>query len=266
MVILNKMEIKVFKIGGQIVDDEASLNEFLSIFSKIEGAKVLVHGGGKIASKLCEKMGITPKMHQGRRITDKTTLKVVVMAYAGLINKTIVSKLQALNVNGIGLTGADGNTIKAHKRINSDIDYGFAGDIDQIETSLLQNLLEKKMVPVIAPITHDKKGQLLNTNADTIANELSVALSELTSVELFYLFDKKGVLLDIKDEDSFIPTIKTNEIETLIANGTIVEGMIPKITNAKNAIEKGVSKITLTNIEELKNILSNQSSGTNILK
>ena len=260
------MEIKVFKIGGQIVDDEVLLEQFISIFSKVEGHKLLVHGGGKIASKLCESLGIVPKMHNGRRITDEPTLKVVVMAYAGLINKNIVALLQANNQNAIGLTGADGNIIQAHKRMNSDIDYGFAGDIDIINTTILEKLLKAWQVPVMAPITHDKKGQLLNTNADTIANELSVALSSDHTVELFYLFDKKGVLTDIKDGDSVLPQIKISEIDGLIKDGTIADGMIPKITNAKNAIENGVSKIILTNIAGLENLLANQTVGTTILK
>ncbi|MEZ5022354.1 MAG: acetylglutamate kinase [Chitinophagales bacterium] len=265
-VLIINMTIKVFKIGGQIVDNEVLLEQFISIFSKVKGYKILVHGGGKIASKLCESLGIVPKMHNGRRITDEPTLKVVVMAYAGLINKNIVALLQAKNQNAIGLSGADGNIIKAHKRMNSEIDYGFAGDIDVIDTSILEKLLETGQVPVMAPITHDKKGQLLNTNADTIANELSVALSVQHTVELFYLFDKKGVLTDIKDEDSVLPQIKISDIDNLINDGTIADGMIPKITNAKNAIKNGVSKIVLTNIEGLENISSNLTVGTTILK
>ena len=259
-----KMNLSIFKIGGQIVENEDLLHDFLTTFSKVEGLKILVHGGGKVASKLCADLNIEPKMHHGRRITDAPTLKVVVMAYAGWINKTIVSKLQALSVSCIGLTGADGNIIEAHKRLNSTIDYGFAGDIDHIDTSFLHDLLNCNMVPIIAPITHDKQGQLLNTNADTIANELAVAFSKSFEVKLFYIFDKKGVLRDMHDENSFLPLIKLSEIDLLIEQGIISDGMIPKITNAKNAIKNGVSSITLTNVEGLQNCTNEATIGTTI--
>ncbi|MCB0503812.1 MAG: acetylglutamate kinase, partial [Bacteroidetes bacterium] len=223
------MEIKVFKIGGQIVDDADQLQQFITILSKIKGKKILIHGGGKIASQLCMDLGIAPKMHNGRRITDESTLKVVVMAYAGWINKSIVAQLQAKDQNVIGLTGADSNFILAHKRQNSAIDYGFAGDIDKVDASVLETILIRDQTPVIAPITHDGKGQLLNTNADTIANEIAVALAYEHSVDLYYLFDKKGVLVNKEDENSLISKIKISEINDLIDKGIIVDGMIPKI-------------------------------------
>lgn len=260
------MEIKVFKIGGQIVDDADQLQQFITILSKIKGNKILVHGGGKIASQLCMDLGITPKMHNGRRITDESTLKVVVMAYAGWINKSIVAQLQAKDQNAIGLTGADSNFILAHKRQNSAIDYGFAGDIDKVDASVLETILIRDQTTVIAPITHDGKGQLLNTNADTIANEIAVALAHEHSVDLYYLFDKKGVLVNKEDENSLISKIKIAEIKNLIDQGIIVDGMIPKIQNAKAAVENGVVKIILTNIAELEKSLDHQTVGTTILK
>ncbi|MCB0501649.1 MAG: acetylglutamate kinase [Bacteroidetes bacterium] len=260
------MEIKVFKIGGQIVDDADQLQQFITILSKIKGNKILVHGGGKIASQLCMDLGIAPKMHNGRRITDEATLKVVVMAYAGWINKSIVAQLQAKDQNAVGLTGADCNFILAHKRRNSAIDYGFAGDIDKVDASFLETILTKNQIPVVAPITHDGKGQLLNTNADTIANEIAVALAHEHSVDLYYLFDKKGVLADKENEQSVINEIKIAEINDLIDKGIIVDGMIPKIQNAKAALENGVAKIILTNIAELDKSLDHQNVGTTILK
>ena len=260
------MNIRVFKIGGQIVDSPTDLNRFLSLFAQIEGPKLLVHGGGKIASKLLTEMGIEPKMHNGRRLTNKATLKVVVMAYAGLINKTLVSSLQALMINAIGLTGADGNIIEAHKRLASNVDYGFAGDIDIINSKLLEDLMANNSVPVLAPITHDRKGQLLNTNADTIANKVASELAVKHNVSLYYIFDKKGVLLDIDDENSFLSTIKISEIDKLIEKGTIVSGMIPKIYNSREAIDQNVSKIVLTNIAGLEDVLDGKNSGTTIKK
>ena len=259
------MDIRVFKIGGQIVDDEVMLSEFLSAFSKVKGQKLLVHGGGKIANRLCEQMGIEPKMHEGRRITDTETLKIVVMAYGGLINKGIVSKLQSLSTNATGLTGADSNIIEAHKRVVTGIDYGFAGDIDKVNAQPLLELLNQNICPVLAPLTHDTSGQMLNTNADTIANEISAALSVGHDVQLYYIFDKSGVLKDINDENSVIPNIKTSEISKLHQNGIIADGMLPKLHNARQAVEKGVSKVILTNVTSISKILSGISNvGTTI--
>lgn len=260
------MEIKVFKIGGQIVDDADQLQQFITILSKIKGKKILIHGGGKIASQLCMDLGIVPKMHNGRRITDQATLKVVVMAYAGWINKSIVAQLQSEGLNALGLTGADSNLILAHKRQNSAIDYGFAGDIDKVDASVLETILIRDQTPVIAPITHDGKGQLLNTNADTIANEIAVSLAHEHSVDLYYLFDKKGVLVNKEDEHSLISEIKISEINDLIDKSIIVDGMIPKIQNAKAAVENGVAKIILTNVAELQKSLNHQTVGTTIRK
>jgi acetylglutamate kinase len=198
-------KLYVIKIGGNIIDDETKLSSFLLSFASIKGKKILVHGGGKLATKLADKMGVEQQMIDGRRITDAETLKIVTMVYAGYINKNIVAQLQVNGCNAIGLSGADGNLIQAHKRQHATIDYGFVGDIDSVNTALLQTLLEQDIAVVAAPITHDTKGTLLNTNADTIAQELATALGKLYQTELIYSFEKNGVLLNVDDEDSVIP-------------------------------------------------------------
>lgn len=258
------MNIKVFKIGGQIVDNEADLAQFLDLFAQIEGAKILVHGGGKIASRLLERMHIEPKMHNGRRITDAETLEVVVMAYAGTINKKVVAQLQKRRCNALGFTGADGNIIEAHKRIVQDVDYGFAGDVDNVNTAVLEAVMAQQVTPVLAPITHDVNGQLLNTNADTIANSVASKLAENHEVELFYIFDKPGLLRDINDENSVVANIKVAAIDGLIDDETIFTGMLPKIANARNAVEQQVAKVVLTNIAGIEKLLNNQPVGTTI--
>ncbi len=270
-----KDKLYVIKIGGNIIDDEQKLSSFLKDFSEVFGAsshpfigrRLLVHGGGKLATKMAAQLGIEQQMVDGRRITDAETLKIVTMVYAGLINKNIVAQLQANNCNAIGLTGADGNVIKSHKRgANSPlgdggVDYGFVGDVDEVNTSLLQSLLEQNMAVVLAPITHDKNGLLLNTNADTIAQETAKALSSIYDVELIYSFEKSGVLLDVNDDTTVIPILTRayyQELKTPL-QGTgepvIFAGMIPKLDNAFAAVNSGVSKVIIGKAEELQQLV-----------
>lgn len=258
----------IIKIGGNIIDDEVKLNSFLQKFAAIESPKILVHGGGKLATQLAERLNIPQQMVDGRRITDAETLKIVTMVYAGYINKNIVAQLQALNCNNIGVSGVDGNIILAHKRQHPVLDYGFVGDIDTVNTTLLKNFLDHKITPVIAPITADKGGQLLNTNADTIAQEIAKAMSRLYEVELIYSFEKKGVLLDINNENSVIPVLDKNYFEELKAPRSgevkIFSGMIPKLDNAFAALNSGVKKVRIGKAEELEQLISGKT-GTLII-
>lgn len=260
-------KLLVIKIGGNIVDDENKLSQFLKDFAAVEGKKILIHGGGKLATRIAEAMGIQQQMVEGRRITDVETLKIVTMVYAGYINKNIVAQLQAYGCNAIGLSGPDGNIIQAIKR-NSDsgvgikgIDYGFAGDIEFVNTDLLKLLLDNGFSIILSPITHNKKGQLLNTNADTIAGETAKALSVAYDVSLVYSFDKSGVLLDADDDTTVIPIIRSGEYEQLKAEHKIFAGMIPKLDNAFSALNSGVSKVIIGNAEQLQNLISG-TSGT----
>ncbi len=246
-----KQELVIIKIGGNVVDNPSVLSQVLADFAAIETKKILVHGGGKIADVLLKKLQIEPKKIEGRRITDEDTLDVVTMVYAGLINKKIVAQLQALDCNALGLTGADLNTILAHKRTKGNIDYGFAGDIDIINTEGLSGLLELAQTIVFAPITHDKNGQLLNTNADTIASTLAVGLSLKYDVTLKYCFEKQGVLSDVNDDNSVIPTISYEAFQQGKADGTFFEGMIPKLDNAFNAMKSGVKSVVICGTEGL---------------
>ncbi|MFV8355520.1 acetylglutamate kinase [Flavobacterium sp. XS1P32] len=241
----NKKTITIIKIGGNIIDNPMELAYFLIDFSKIEGYKVLVHGGGKSATKLAESMGLVPQMIDGRRITDAAMLEVVVMIYAGLINKNIVAQLQANSTNAIGFSGADGNLIQSDKRNHPTINYGFVGDVNQVNTPLLETLLLNNLVPVFCAITHDGNGQLLNTNADTIASELAIALSEVFEVTLNYCFEKPGVLFDAEDDSSVIENINPELYAKLKAEKAIHSGMIPKLDNCFNSLNKGVQKIKI---------------------
>ena len=240
-----KEPVSIIKIGGNVIDNPTELAQFLSDFSKIEGKKVLVHGGGKSATKMAQSIGLTPQMVDGRRITDAAMLEVVVMIYAGQINKSIVADLQANGVNAIGLSGADGNAIQSVKRNHPTIDYGFVGDVQNVNTDLIQVLLSNGIVPVFCAITHDKNGQLLNTNADTIASELAIALSTVYDVTLNYCFEKNGVLTDVEDENSVIPQINLNLYTELKEQNVIHSGMIPKLDNCFNSLSKGVQKIKI---------------------
>jgi acetylglutamate kinase len=253
----------IVKIGGNIVDDEAKLSSFLQEFGAIDGRKILVHGGGKLATRLAEQMKVPQQMVDGRRITDAETLKIVTMVYAGYINKNIVARLQANGCNAIGLSGADGNTVLAHKRVHSAMDYGFVGDVDAIDSSLFSNLLQQGLTPVLAPITHDRKGQLLNTNADTIAQESAKALSALYEVVLIYSFEKNGVLLDVNDENSVIKQINAGYYNQLKTEGKIFAGMLPKLDNAFSALKSGVTKVIIGKAEEIHQLISGEK-GTSI--
>lgn len=260
-------KVFVIKIGGNIIDDENKLSQFLHTFASLsqKHLAILVHGGGKLATRLAEKMGIEQQMVDGRRITDAETLKIVTMVYAGYINKNITAQLQANGCNAIGLSGADGNVIQAHKRISkNNIDYGFAGDIDNVDANLLHKLLEQNMTIVLAPITHDRQGQLLNTNADTIAQETAKALSKLYDVSLIYSFEKSGVLLDANDDTTVIPEINNVSYAQLKAEQKIFAGMIPKLDNAFAALNSGVKKVIIGKAEELESLV-NGSSGTTII-
>lgn len=245
--------VTLVKIGGNIIDDANELQQFLSDFSKIEGYKVLVHGGGKSATKMAKSIGLVPQMIDGRRITDAAMLEVVVMIYAGQINKNIVAQLQGHNTNAMGFSGADGNLIQSDKRNHPTIDYGFVGDVKSVNTPLLSTLLESGIVPVFCAITHDKNGQLLNTNADTIASELAIALSEVYDVTLNYCFEKPGVLYDAEDDSSVIDQINPNLYTKLKEEKAIHSGMIPKLDNCFNSLAKGVQKIRIGHHNMLKN-------------
>ncbi len=246
-------QLTIIKIGGNVIDNSANLHQFLLDFTALPGDKILVHGGGKIATELGESLGIEAKMVEGRRITDIETLRIVTMVYAGLINKNMVAQLQAKGSNAIGLTGADGNIIKARKRPVKEIDYGFVGDLDEnsVSSTMLDSLLKAGLVPVLCAITHDGDTQLLNTNADTIASSVAVAMSALYETRLVYCFEKKGVLKDVNDDDSVVREIKANEFEGLKADGTVQGGMIPKLHNAFEAIRKGVSAVYIGKADEL---------------
>lgn len=248
--------LTIIKIGGNVIDNSENLHQFLLDFTALPGDKILVHGGGKIATELSESLGIEAKMVDGRRITDIETLRIVTMVYAGLINKNMVAQLQAKGSNAMGLTGADGNIIKAKKRPVSPIDFGFVGDLDEssVSSATLDHLLKAGLVPVLCAITHDGDTQLLNTNADTIASAVAVAMSGLYKTRLVYCFEKKGVLKDINDNDSVVREIRADEFEGLKADGTVAGGMIPKLHNAFEAIKKGVSAVYIGKANELSEI------------
>lgn len=241
-----KEKLTIVKVGGKIVEEEESLQQLLSDFSAIPGKKVLIHGGGRSATKMAAQLGIESKMVNGRRITDAEMLNVVTMVYGGLVNKTIVSRLQAEGVNALGLTGADMDIIRSHKRPVKDIDYGFVGDVETVNGELLADLIQKGIVPVIAPLTHDGKGHILNTNADTMAGETAKGLAQYFDVTLLFCFEKKGVLKDPDDDDSVIPYINEETFKQLVNEGAIQGGMIPKLENSFDAIHAGVSKVIIT--------------------
>lgn len=243
--------LTIIKVGGKVVEEPESLNALLDQFQRISGNKLLVHGGGRTATVIAEKLGIETKMVDGRRITDAETLEVVTMVYGGLVNKRIVAGLQARGINAVGLTGADFNLIKAHKRPVKDIDYGFVGDVDDVNVSELRLLINENVVPVVAPLTHDAKGQLLNTNADTIASELATELANYFKVYLFFCFEKKGVLLNPDDDSSVIYDLNLQQFNEYKAEGVISAGMIPKLENSFRAKMKGVQEILITNPENI---------------
>lgn len=244
-------KINVVKIGGNVIDDPESLNRFLTVFSEIEGPKILIHGGGKEATRLSAAMGIETRMIEGRRVTDKQTLDIVTMVYAGLINKRIVSILQSLGCNAIGMSGADGNLIAATRRNPSPIDYGHVGDIDpaKVNSNIIRILLEDGLTPVVCAICHDQEGNLLNCNADTVAASLAIAASRLARTVLTYCFEKPGVLSDVNDDTSVIPLVSESGFKHMKDIGIIDKGMIPKIANALESARKGVSEVRICKAE-----------------
>ena len=242
-----KEKITVVKVGGAVVEDELQLSSLLRDFIAIKGRKVLVHGGGRRATKVAAALGVETKMVNGRRITDADMLEVVTMVYGGLVNKNIVARLQAQGINALGLTGADMNVIRSHKRpVKDGVDFGFVGDVDEADGEMLQTLIEEGVTPVMAPLTHDGKGNLLNTNADTIAAETAKALADYYDVTLIYSFEKKGVLRNPDDDNSVIPVITREDFQRYVADGTVAGGMIPKLENAFDAIDAGVKKVIIT--------------------
>ena len=245
-------KITVIKVGGAVVEDEAQLTQLLQDFSAIEGRKVLVHGGGRRATKVAAQLGIETQMVNGRRITDASMLEVVTMVYGGLVNKNVVARLQAQGIDALGLTGADIDVIRSHKRpLKNGVDYGFVGDIDRADGDKLHTLIEAGIVPVMAPLTHDGMGNILNTNADTIAGETAKALAKHYDVTLVFCFEKKGVLSNPDDDESVIPTITRADFDRYVADGTISGGMIPKIENAFNAIDAGVGRVVITKADSI---------------
>ncbi len=256
-----KETLNIIKVGGGVVEDAASLASLLNQFAEMEGRKVLVHGGGRLATSMAASLGIESRMVGGRRITDAKMLEVVTMVYGGLVNKNIVAGLQTKGVKAVGLTGVDGDVIRSHKRppklVKMDdgteqmVDFGFVGDVDKVDAQLLASLIESGIVPVVAPLTHDGEGHILNTNADTIASSVAQALAEHYEVTLTFCFEKAGVLRDANDDNSVIPLIDEQEASKFIAEGVIAGGMIPKIENAFDAIHKGVRQVVITHSDNI---------------
>lgn len=242
-----KHKLTIVKVGGAVVEDELQLSQLLKDFSAIEGRKVLVHGGGRKATQTAARLGIETQMVNGRRITDDAMLEVVTMVYGGLVNKNLVARLQANGVNALGLTGADADVIRSHKRpLKDGVDYGFVGDVDSVAHETLSRLIEAGITPVMAPLTHDGQGNILNTNADTIASETAKSLANEYDVTLIFSFEKKGVLSNPDDDESVIPVITRQDFERYQSDGTISGGMLPKIENALKAVDAGVGKVIIT--------------------
>lgn len=256
--------VNIVKIGGKVIEDTETLQQFLKDFSKIKGPKILVHGGGRTATEMATKLGIASKMVEGRRITDMPTLEVVTMVYGGLVNKNMVAALQALGCNALGLTGADMNCILAEKREPIPIDYGYVGDIVAVNAIAFTQLLKQGVTPVLAPLTHNKNGQLLNTNADTIAAQVAVALSKSFEVALSYCFEKKGVLHDIQDENSVIEKIYETDFEQMKDSGSIADGMIPKLDNAFATLNAGVEKVHIMHHSAVSHLGTSTFTGTTL--
>ena len=248
---MKNQTLQIVKIGGNIIEDDTSLKSFLDIFSGLEGKKILVHGGGKRATSIASKLGIESKMVNGRRITDAETLEVITMVYGGLVNKNIVAQLQALNIDAIGLTGADANSIYSEKRPVKDIDYGFVGDVKKVNHQSVDKLIEAGFTPVFCAITHDGLGQLLNTNADTITSQVAIGMSQIYETTIYYCFELNGVLNDINDKDSVIKHINSASYSTLLKQGIIAEGMLPKLENCFEALKNGVETINMGNTSML---------------
>ena len=260
-----KKPLHIIKIGGNVIDNPNKLQQFLQDFAQVKGDKILVHGGGKIATELGEKMDMPQQMVEGRRITDAETLKLITMVYGGLINKNIVASLVETGNAAIGLSGADVGSITSTKRLAEPMDFGYVGDIQSVNVANISKLLEADFVPVFCAITHDGHGQLLNTNADTMASAIATAMSEKYDCFLYYCFEKKGVLEDVDDDTSVIPEITPASYEEMKAEGKIFKGMIPKLDNAFNAINKGVKEVYIMQAEDLSSIiLIKKNNGTKI--
>ncbi|MDC1464406.1 acetylglutamate kinase [Polaribacter sp.] len=242
-----KEKLSIVKIGGNIIEDDTSLNTFLKLFSNLEGKKILVHGGGKRATAIASKLGIESKMVNGRRITDKETLEVITMVYGGLVNKNMVAKLQALQIDAIGLTGADVNSIKSNKRQVTNIDYGFVGDVKEVASNSIDSLIKANFTPVFCAITHDGNGQLLNTNADTIATQVAIGMSKKYETTIYYCFELNGVLRNINDQNSVVKHLNINTYKKLLKDRIIAEGMLPKLENCFDALKNGVTKVNMGN-------------------
>lgn len=254
-------KLTLIKVGGKIVEEPDTLRELLKTFAQISGHKVLVHGGGRSATKVAAQLGIESVMINGRRVTDAETLKVVTMVYGGLVSKNIVAGLQALSVNALGMTGADMNILLSEKRPVKEVDYGFVGDVKEAHGDTLAALIRAGVVPVLAPLTHDGKGQLLNTNADTIAGEKAKALAPYFDVTLVFCFEKKGVLKDENDDNSVIPVINKEQFDQYVRDGIVQGGMIPKLENAFRAIDAGVKEVVITQASSIQS-----GKGTHIVK
>jgi acetylglutamate kinase len=254
--------LSVIKIGGNVIDNPQALHQFLADFAALPSPKILVHGGGKIATQIAKRLGIETVMVEGRRITDKAMLEVVTMVYGGLVNKQLVATLQALSCNAIGLTGADGGVIRSQKRAVANIDYGFVGDVEEVNNTLIQHFLTANLVPIFAPLTFDKEGNMLNTNADTQAQEVAVAMSVAMEVNLVYCFEKNGVLLNADDDDSVIPTLTPTQFAQYKADGIINKGMIPKLDNAFKALSTGVKRVTICHASQLREAIEQGNAGT----
>lgn len=254
----------IIKIGGNVIDDENNLSAFLSDFAAINAKKILIHGGGKIATKIGDKLGVESKYVNGRRITDDDTIDIVTMVYGGLVNKKVVAQLQSKGCNAIGLTGADANVIPAKKRLVKDVDYGWVGDVDtsKLKADNIQLFLENNIVPVFAPLTHDNEGHILNTNADTIASTVAIALSKHYDVRLIYSFEKKGVLENVEDENSVITLINKEKYAQLLAENKLFAGILPKIDNAFAAIDAGVKEVLIGDAKDLLQNTTDKTSGT----
>lgn len=244
-------KLSIVKIGGNIIEDDASLNAFLKLFANLKGKKILVHGGGKRATSMASKLGIESKMVNGRRITDAETLEVITMVYGGLVNKNIVAQLQALQVDAIGLTGADINSVSSEKRPVKEVDFGFVGDVKKVAHKSIDKLIKADFTPVFCAITHDGNGQLLNTNADTITSQVAVGMSELYETSIYYCFELNGVLKDIKDKNSVIKHIDSNVYNELLEQEIIADGMLPKLENCFDALNHGVKTINMGNTSML---------------
>lgn len=246
-----KEKLTIIKVGGKVVEDENSLKQLLKDFTAIKGHKLLVHGGGRTATDFAARMGFETEMINGRRVTDLNMLKIVTMVYAGLVNKQVVAQLQACGICALGLTGADMDIIRSHKRPVKEVDYGFVGDVDKVDGAMLKNLIQQGIVPIMAPLTHDGNGTMLNTNADTIAGETARALAPFFEVTLMYCFEKKGVLSNPDDDDSVIARINSDDFKKLVEEGIIAGGMIPKIENSLAAIKDGVSRVIITRADAI---------------